>query len=108
MECFSRAGVDRRVRTRSMSMQRRTLLRGAAALVALSATSFAAQAAQFGIAPLPTLGGGFTAGGSINAVGQVSGYSSPADDTGAIHAFLYKGSEIQDLGTLGGRDSIAN
>ena len=62
---------------------------------------------------LGTLGGTFTSstGGAINASGQVAGRAFPPDGvlelpgSGGEHAFLWDGSSMQDLGTLGGTSS---
>ena len=49
---------------------------------------------------LGSLGGAHSFGYAINAGGQVTGY---ADTSGnAVHAFLYTGGVMTDLGTLGG------
>ena len=55
---------------------------------------------------LGTLGGGGVSFGiAINASGQVVGHAVTA--SGASHAFLYSGSKMNDLGTLGGTESNA-
>ena len=48
-----------------------------------------------------TLGGTYGEGSAINASGQVTGWTSTADDAEG-HAFLWNGTTMQDLGTLGG------
>ena len=48
---------------------------------------------------LGTLGGTFSQGLAINASGQVTGISDTADD-GAVHAFLWDGTTMQDLNAL--------
>jgi probable HAF family extracellular repeat protein len=53
---------------------------------------------------LGTLGGAMASGRSINAAGQVAGYSDL--DSGFIHAFLWDGT-MHDLGTLDGGFSLA-
>lgn len=57
-----------------------------------------------------TLGLGGTSGGvlphGINGSGQVAGYA--ATPSGANHAFFYSGTTLSDLGTLGGRNSVAS
>jgi chitinase len=52
---------------------------------------------------LGSLGGDFSRGQAINALGQVAGMSSltPGDDD-LIHAFVWDGSGMRDLGTLPG------
>ncbi len=47
-----------------------------------------------------------SSGNGINAAGSVTG-SAEVDST-AQHAFLYVSGEMQDLGTLGGQDSVGN
>jgi probable HAF family extracellular repeat protein len=54
---------------------------------------------------LGTLGGSFSVGYGINAIGHVSGQSDMTGDT-AFSAFLYDGT-MHDLGTLGGTSSSA-
>ena len=49
---------------------------------------------------LGTLGGTSSVGVAINASGQVTGYADTAG--GDTHAFLWDGTRMQDLGTLGG------
>jgi probable HAF family extracellular repeat protein len=45
---------------------------------------------------------------AINDAGQVVGEAWLPTDTGGYHAFLYSGGVMQDLGTLGGRMSMAD
>jgi probable HAF family extracellular repeat protein len=56
---------------------------------------------------LPTLGGDFSLARAINDQDQIVGYSTTAD--GQIHAFIYQGGTMTDLGTLNGAsgDSLA-
>jgi probable HAF family extracellular repeat protein len=56
-----------------------------------------------------TVNGPYSASIGINAAGQVAGNSSVPGAVFSEHAFLWRndGSPIQDLGTLGGRQSIA-
>jgi probable HAF family extracellular repeat protein len=65
---------------------------------------------------LGTLGGGSSTAYAINSAGHVVGYAqitNPFADNdydrsqGRMHAFLYDGREMRDLGTLGGTDSSA-
>jgi probable HAF family extracellular repeat protein len=49
---------------------------------------------------LGTLGGSISAGSAINDSGQVTGNSYTGG--GNVHAFLYSGGMMQDLGTLAG------
>ena len=56
---------------------------------------------------LGTLGGTFSAGYAINALGQVTGESTRANDPFFNpHAFLWNGTTMRDLGTLGGAISV--
>ncbi len=55
-----------------------------------------------GMSDLGTLGGDFSYGTSINGSNHVVGYSTIKEDTDRIHAFLHKGTEMIDLGSLGG------
>ncbi len=58
------------------------------------------------IQDLGTLGGTSSYGTSINAFNHVVGYSTTGDDR--VHAFLYIGGKMQDLGTLGGKDAASD
>jgi probable HAF family extracellular repeat protein len=49
---------------------------------------------------------GISVARSINAAGQIAGWSSSA--RGDTHAFLYSAESLRDLGTLGGKISEAN
>lgn len=64
---------------------------------------------QYGISPLPTLGGDAGSAHAINEIGQVVGWSYTA--TNEVHAFLWTSkSGIKDLGTLPGaavQESVA-
>src|ERR1043166_4214811 len=53
------------------------------------------------IVSLPTLGGTGLQPNSLNATGQITGFSYTAGDL-AAHAFLYGGGVMNDLGTFGG------
>jgi probable HAF family extracellular repeat protein len=68
-----------------------------ACIVGLFAVNAQAQAQQYTVTDLGTLGGNFSAGYGINAPGQVTGYSATSN---AYHAFLYSNGSMQDLGTL--------
>ena len=60
---------------------------------------------QFTITDLGTLGGSISYAYGINDSGQVAGWSYLAGNS-AWHAFLYDGTVMKDLGTLGGRQLI--
>lgn len=70
-----------------------------AALTFIASKTLAADCgkAGIGITAIPTLGGSVNA---MNAGGQVTGDLRLS--TGASHAFLFSGGNMQDLGTLGG------
>jgi len=55
---------------------------------------------------LSTLGGTTSVGVSINATGQIVGYSTTASNTLEC-AFLYTGGNVSSLGTPGGEGSWA-
>lgn len=59
----------------------------------------ARAARPYTILDLGTLGGAISRGNAINARGEVAGTSETA--TGAMHAFLFDGKTMIDLGTLG-------
>ncbi len=65
----------------------------------------AAQAAEYRVVDLGTLGGRSAAASAINERGQVVGIASTAGPE--QHAFLWENGEMRDLGTLGGRHSFA-
>ncbi len=67
--------------------------------VAFLAASFGANAQQYSVTDLGTLGGSTSYGTGINATGQVAGTSSTA--SGNWHAFVYANGTMEDLGTLG-------
>lgn len=57
----------------------------------------------------PLIPGDFTYPGGINDEGQIVGWARPVGTSGSglIHAVLWTGTEVHDLGTLGGADSTA-
>ncbi len=77
-------------------------------LALFGALPLSVSALSFTITDLGTLGGTGRGAGStgtaINESGQVTGSSRNTD--GRTHAFLYDGSTMQDLGTLGGLTSF--
>lgn len=76
-----------------------------AAFAALLAA--AAQAQQYSLTDLGTLGGTYSAGYAINAAGQVVGGSYTFKDV-QFRPFLYDDGGMIDLGTLGGATSSAS
>ena len=85
----------------------RALLIGAVlfAAVVVLAEAPPARAGQYYTATLlPMLGGTATQGYGINDRGQITGRSYIAGNA-AVHAFLYSGGAMTDLGTLGGTNS---
>lgn len=75
------------------------------AALCLAAPSMAAWGqSHYSVSPLPTLGGTFSSGNSIDDLGLVSGVSNfPGDTYG--HAALWLNGSVHDLGTLGGLNS---
>ena len=96
----ARRGIERPNRN-----QARLVASARLAAMAFGALIFAvaspARAAQYTIIDLGTFGGTLSFGTSINASGQVTGYSGLTGDS-AGHAFVYSGGSMTDLGTLGG------
>ena len=68
--------------------------------VALALASGSALAISFRLTEL-TLGGEFSRGNAINASGQVAGDSFTTTSGFSPHAFLWDGTRMVDLGTLG-------
>ncbi|MBU0618175.1 MAG: HAF repeat-containing protein, partial [Planctomycetes bacterium] len=60
---------------------------------------------QWGLEDLGTLGGDTGEAHAVNSAGQIAGVSAVA--RGANHACLWDASDIIDLGTLGGENSVA-
>jgi probable HAF family extracellular repeat protein len=79
-----------------------TLTKSVAA-IALMAWSLCALGQTYSITELPTLGGSVF-GSAVNDSGQVTGLSYLSDGV-TEHAFIYSNGVMQDLGTLGGKDS---
>ena len=79
-----------------------------AALFALSVLLAAAPvgAAQFSVTNLATFSSQ-SSPRSINNVGQVVGHAILTSNYANINAFLWQSGSMQDLGSLGGRDSLA-
>ena len=80
---------------------RATLISALGVAVGLALGS--ASATTYRLADLGTLGGAESFGGALNASGQVTGGAATGD--GGFHAFLWDGTTMQDLGTLGGTSS---
>jgi probable HAF family extracellular repeat protein len=62
--------------------------------------SYCANAEQYSLTDLGTLGGGVSVGEAINNNGQVTGITKTADGTAT--AFLYSGGKMTDLGIVAG------
>ncbi len=77
----------------------------ALAALALSLSVMAANAQNYDVIDLGTLGGIESESRGLNSQGKVVGYSLLAD--GNAHAFYWDGVQMRDLGTLGGRESNA-
>ena len=75
-----------------------------AACACLTVVSINANAVDYQIIDLGTLGGMNSRGLGINNSGQVTGDSNTADNS-ANHAFISNGNSMEDLGTLGGISS---
>src|SRR2546430_43611 len=106
-----------RQRTPHRSAAARALV-AALLVLALGGASAAATAAstlsgnsltpQYRLVDLGTLGGTTINAAAINASGQVVGAASLSGDCCLFHAFLYSNGRMNDMGTLGGDDSIAH
>ncbi|WP_164932018.1 hypothetical protein [Janthinobacterium sp. 17J80-10] len=81
-------------------------IKHAAIGMSLVMASAAAQAVEWTITDLGTLGGSSSQATAINNRGQVVGTSSLAGDISS-HAFIYTNGGLYDLGTLGGASSSA-
>ena len=78
---------------------------GSAAHAFLSASPLSAGA--IGMRDLGTIGGSFSSGTAINAKNHVVGYSTVNNTDGRVHAFLFDGKGMRDLGTLVAKTSSA-
>ncbi|MGH8212957.1 MAG: hypothetical protein ACREPP_07000 [Rhodanobacteraceae bacterium] len=74
------------------------------AIAAALATGGAQAGTQYHVIELPSLGGTYAIGNSINQFGMVSGFSTLVDDS-TIHAAAWPFGIKMDLGTLGGTNS---
>ncbi len=70
----------------------------------VAAQSSSANAPQYSVTELASLGGSVTIGGSINEQGIVAGFGLVPGDA-ALHAVIWRGNQITDLGTAGGPNS---
>ena len=82
-------------------------IKRAAVIMSMMMASMVAQAADWTITDLGTLGGTSSYASGINNRGQVVGASALAGDV-SHHAFLYTNGGMYDLGTLGGASSSAS
>jgi probable HAF family extracellular repeat protein len=76
----------------------------AAALAGGAFAQAASAATQYHVVELPSLGGSYAIGNSINRFGMVAGFSTLADNQ-TIHAAAWPFGVKTDLGTLGGTHS---
>jgi probable HAF family extracellular repeat protein len=83
-----------------VSILRPTWLLTLSALALLSAGRLPAAGPAYGLVDLGTLGGTYSEALGINASGQVVGGSEVAN--GNLHAFLYSGGKMTDLGVFAG------
>lgn len=82
----------------------KTNLFGAGMCVFFALVVSSAHAVSYRIIDLGTLGGSQSVAWAINAGGQASG-DSFVSETARRHAFLYDGSTMHDLSTLGAASS---
>jgi probable HAF family extracellular repeat protein len=80
-------------------------IRGEAVHAFLSPSPMSAVA--IGMRDLGSLGGSFSFGMSINARNHVVGYSTVNNVDSRVHAFLFDGNKMRDLGSLAGKLSSA-
>jgi probable HAF family extracellular repeat protein len=71
-------------------------------LVAIAAIPGVSSAQPFDVTDLGTLGGNFSTGFGINALGQSVGASYTGGNS-AYHAFVYSNGAMKDLGTVAGK-----
>ena len=102
--------VDKRsqmARQGECSMKARTFhsfLARALGVAPLLASGWASAETLYRLTDLGTLGGTQSEASAMNASGQVTGKSSVTGDASS-HAFVWDGTSMRDLGTLGGTSS---
>ncbi len=74
----------------------------ASVIVAGLLLASAASATQYTVSDLGTLGGDVSQAWAINAAGQIVGQSNVGIGQESLHAFLYDGGTMTDLGTVAG------